>query len=290
MSELSELNDLQPTFDTLRETIPPPTRMVKNRAAFLQHAKTVTENQPVRPLGWSAPAFSTNGFGNGRHKAMSKRTIIALAATLMMVSTALAQQISQFYTPNDDDRSEITVYYTDAVAGQVERFVSPPLEAVISTLPFTAQLPTFLPDNYSVEGAQYNEDLQALDVIYSCEGNPAYGFTLFQLSSGTELSPIDIGASAIIETVQIGAASGQLVQGGWSVVEPAERPEGVTSLEAEMVWDNELPMFSLDWESEGMRYSMSNFIGSFDPSENPACLLDKDTAITIAESFVPYTS
>jgi hypothetical protein len=287
---MSELKDLQSTFDTLRETIPPPTRMAKNRAAFLQHAKTVTENESGRLLGWSAPAFLTNGFRSGRHQPMSKRTIIALAAILTIAGTALAQQIIQFYTPNDDDRSAITLYYSDAVDGPVERFVSPPLEAVASTVPFTVKLPTFLPPGYRVEAAQYNEALHALDVIYSCEENPAYGFTLFQLSSGTELPPIDIGASALIETVQIGATSGELVRGGWSVVEPAERPEGVTSLEAEMVWDNEVPLFSLNWESEGMRYSMSNFIGSFDQWENPACLLDKNTGITIAESLTPYTS
>lgn len=286
---MSERNDLQPTFDTLRETIPPPTRMAKNRAAFLQHAKTVTENETVRPLWWSAPAFLTNGFRSGRHQPMSKRTIIALAATLTIAGTALAQQIIQFYAPNDDDRSEITIHYNDEVDGPVERYVSPPLEAVASTLPFTAKLPTFLPDGYRLEGAQFNQDLQALDVIYSCEANPAYGFTLFQLSSATELSPVDIGASALIETVQLGAASGQLVNGGWSVVEQAERPEGVTSLETEMIWDNDIPMFSLNWESEGMRYSMSNFIGS-DLPENPACLLDKNTGISIAESLTPYTS
>ena len=90
---MNEPNDLQPTFDTLREAIPPPTRMAKNRAAFLQHAKTVTESEPMRPLGWSAPTFSTNGFE--RHKPMSKRMMIALAAALMIVSTALAQQIIQ---------------------------------------------------------------------------------------------------------------------------------------------------------------------------------------------------
>ncbi len=285
---MNERNDLQPTFDTLRETIPPPTRMVKNRAAFLQHAKTVTQNESVRPLGWSAPAFSINGFRSGRYQSMSKRTIIALAATLIIAGTTLAQQIIQFYAPNDDDHSEITHHYNDAVDGPVERYVSPPLETVASTLPFTAKLPTFLPAGYRVEGAQFNQELQALDVIYSCEANTAYGFTLFQLSSATELPPVDIGASALIETVQIGAASGQLVEGGWSVVEPAERPEGVTSFEAQMVWDNDVPMFSLDWESEGMRYSMSNFIGS-DPSENPACLLDKNTGITIADSLAPYT-
>ena len=286
---MNEPNDLQPIFDTLRETIPPPTRMAKNRAAFLQHAKTVTQNESVRPLGWSAPAFSKNGFRSGRYQPMSKRTIIALAATLTIAGAALAQQIIQFYAPNDDDRSEITVHYNDAVDGPVERYVSPPLEAVASTLPFTAKLPTFLPAGYRVEGAQFNQELQALEVIYSCEANPAYGFTLFQLSSATELPPVDIGASAVIETVQIGAASGQLVKGGWFVVEPAELPEGVTSLETEMVWDNQVPMFSLDWESEGMRYSMANFIGS-DPSENPGCLLDKNTGMTIAESLAPYTS
>ncbi len=285
---MNEPKDLQPTFDTLRETIPPPTRMAKNRAAFLQHAKTVTENQPVRPLGWSAPAFSTNGFGSGRNKPMRKRTIIALAVALTMVSTALAQQIIQFYTRNDD-HSVIVLNDNHAFEGQMESIVSASLEAVVSTLPFAAQLPTFLPDSYSLEAAQYNEDLQALDVIYSCEGNPAYGFTLFQISSNTELSPIDIGANAIIESVQIGDAAGQFVQGGWIVVEPAEPPEGVTSLEAETVWDNELPMFSLNWESEGMRYSMSNFIGSFDQSENPACLLDKNMGIHIAESLAHYT-
>lgn len=286
---MNEPNDLQPIFDTLRETIPPPTRIAKNRAAFLQHAKTVTQNESVRPLGWSAPAFSKHGFRSGRYQPMSKRTIIALAATLTIAGAALAQQIIQFYAPNDDDRSEITVHYNDAVDGPVERYVSPPLEAVASTLPFTAKLPTFLPAGYRVEGAQFNQELQALEVIYSCEANPAYGFTLFQLSSATELPPVDIGASAVIETVQIGAASGQLVKGGWFVVEPAELPEGVTSLETEMVWDNQVPMFSLDWESEGMRYSMANFIGS-DPSENPGCLLDKNTGMTIAESLTPYTS
>lgn len=288
MSELNELKDLQSTFDTLRETIPPPTRMTKHRAAFLQHAKTVTENEPVRPLGWSAPMFSMNGFRSGRYQSMSRRTIIALVATLTIAGTALAQQLIQFYAPNDDDRTEVTLYYNDAVDGPVEKFVSPPLEAVVSTLPFTAKLPTFLPGNYSVEAAQYNQDLQALDVIYSCEGNPAYGFTFLQLSSGSELPPVDIGASASIETVQVGAAQGQLVKGGWSVVEPSEPPEGGTLFEGEMVWDNELPMFSLNWESEGMRYSMSSFIGS-DQSENPACLLDKDTGIAIAESLVAYT-
>lgn len=286
---MSEQNDLQPTFDSLRATIPPSTRMAKNRAAFLQHAKTVTEKQPVRPLGWSAPAFSMNGFGSGRYQQMSKRTIIALAATLTIAGTALAQQIIQFYAPNEDDRTGVTLYYSDAVEGPVERYVTPPLEAVAATLPFTAKLPTFLPDGYRVESAQYNEDLQGLDVIYSCEANPAYGFTLFQLASTTELSPVDIGASAKIENVQIGAATGQLVQGGWSVVEPAERPEGVTAVEGEMVWDNNVPMFSLNWEAEGMRYSMSNFIGSDQP-ENSACLLSKDTGITIAESLTAYTS
>lgn len=283
---MNEQNDLQPTFDTLRETIPPPTRMAKNRAAFLQHAKTVTESAPMRPLGWSAPTFSTNGFE--RHRPMSKRMIITLAAALMIVSTAVAQQLIQFYVHSDDDSSQVTLHYSEGDAG-AGAMVLPPVEELAPTLPFTAKLPSFLPASYSLEAAQYNADLQALDVIYACEGNPAYGFTLFQLASDTELPAIDIGASAIVETVQIGAATGQLVKGGWSVVEPAELPEGVTALEAELVWDNELPMFSLDWESEGMRYSLSNFIGS-DLPENPACLLNAGTVTTIAESLAPYTS
>src|SRR5688572_12766489 len=99
---MTEPNDLHEVFDEINAHIPPPQKTAEHRAALMRRAEVVTGSADARPLEQSvlesnALTLSVTN-GNGRHKRMSKRLIIALAAALMLVSTALAQQIIQYFT------------------------------------------------------------------------------------------------------------------------------------------------------------------------------------------------
>jgi hypothetical protein len=290
---MTEPHDLQQTFDDVNASIPPSVRAAEHRAMLLRRAETVTGSADARPLDWSAPA-STNGLG--RHKRMKKRTIIALAAALMLVSTALAQQIIQFFTPDDDDQSETTLYYEPQpdFEGREEEFIIPPLDELAPSLPFTPLLPAELPASYEVEIAHFDERGQVLEVIYSCQAGNLWGFMVAQspISSDelSEIPPMNVGASAVIEDVQIGDVSGQYVAGGWRVVVPEVRPEGTAAVQADMEWDNEMPWFMLRWHDGGMLYTLQSAMGSVTriPQQDTGCELDRDDVIAIAENLAPY--
>lgn len=288
---MSEPRDLQQTFDDLNAAIPPPIRAAEHRASLLRRAETVTASAGVRPLDWSAPLL-TKGFG--RHKRMKKRTIIALAAALMLVSTALAQQIIQFFTSDDDDEVQTTIYLQPPIdfEGREEEFRIPPIDELVTTLPFTPLLPTAIPDNFALEIAYLYRESGVLIVHYGCKGSRSIGFSLTQQTidaaevAGT-LAPLNVGASAVIETVQIGSTEGQYVEGGWQFGALPTYDPDTPVIETTQTWNNDDPSSMLRWHQDGKVFLLRNARNSH--SNSTSCALGKDDLVAIAESLAPYT-
>lgn len=288
---MTESHDLHQPFEDIRATIPPPIRAAEHRAALLHRAETVTVtgNADARPLDWSAPV-STNGFG--RHKRMSKRTIIALAAALMLVSTALAQQIIQFFTPDEDDELQTTIYVQPPIdfEGREEEFRIPPLDELVTTLPFTPLFPTVIPDNFSLEIAYLYRESDLLIVHYGCKRSRSIGFSITQQTfdaaeiAGT-IGPLNVGASAVIETVQIGSMEGQYVEGGWQFGALPTYDPNTPVIETTQTWNNDAPSSMLRWHQDGKVFLLRNARNSH---SNSSCALGKDDLVAIAESLGQY--
>ncbi|MBK8022163.1 MAG: hypothetical protein IPK19_12220 [Chloroflexi bacterium] len=216
----------------------------------------------------------------------------------MLATTALAQQIIDFFTPDDDDQQQITIAINqeDQFAGHEEEFLLPPLDELAPTLPYVPHLPDPLPDRYAVEVAHFEPETQQLEVIYVCRAGLDWGFMVMQRPiDETELAslpPMNVGASAEIEPVQIGSATGQYVQGMWQVhydFAPGETVETMpATAEATATWRNDSPAFMLQWYADGMLYTIGSAMGTIDPPENTQCVLDKAEVLAIAESLVAY--
>jgi hypothetical protein len=110
--------------------------------------------------------------------------------------------------------------------------------------------PTSLPDNLSFDGASYEPDHNIVRISYrDNQSGPdnTNGLVLrqesFQTADDCELCGV-VGASAVVETVQIGSVTGEYVVGVWKLTDSGP------------VWESDPYLQTLRWQANGMAFEI----------------------------------
>jgi hypothetical protein len=187
----------------------------------------------------------------------------------------LAQRLSQFFFPSESERSTVEIDPRE-ISHPLERFDLSVAEAE-NLAGFQLKTPLELPPSFEFTGADYDEILQAAILNYTTPGGQLVLHISQQLLGSNYQS---IGPTAKIESVNIGAFTGEYVAGGWKI--PV--PEVESGLEAEaiittpqVVWDAEVNLQTLRWTDGTFLYEI---MLAGDP-EQPAHL-DKNDLISLA--------
>jgi hypothetical protein len=110
--------------------------------------------------------------------------------------------------------------------------------------------PTSLPDNLSFDGASYEPEHNIVRISYrDNQGEPddTNGLVLrqesFQIADDCELCGV-VGASAVIEMVQIGSVTGEYVVGVWKLTDNGP------------VWESDPYLQTLRWQANGIAFEL----------------------------------
>jgi hypothetical protein len=120
---------------------------------------------------------------------------------------------------------------------------------------YEIHVPTFVPDGYVLTSVGYDDPAtRQTSLFYAKDG---YGVVIAQTPA--ELAkPLEVGATAAIQTVQIGSAVGEYVEGAWRV-----NPEvnGDTMTLTERTWDADFRFQQLRWQQGDRVYWMMSVPG-----------------------------
>lgn len=297
---------LQAAFDAARsaaQQMPSAEQQTRARDQFLAEARTQTES--VSPNGdvrhreqTGALSDLTSLEGEQRMNRFYNRRIRLIAAVLLGVIVAgglwatpslrvLAQEIFNFFTPASSDAVPTLV---PLVAGprpaQDANPYSLSLDEVAAQASFV-YLPTVLPENYRVEGAEYQADRQTVYINLVCDDLWSLGI-IEQLSDTAE-PPYEVGASASIEDVPIRSAVGQYVRGAWEAqineIGTAEPGADGPVVSVPRIWTAKTDWQHLVWREDGINFTLASggSIGRIDA--RPACALDKDAFAAVAQGL-----
>ncbi len=191
----------------------------------------------------------------------------------------VAQKLMQFFLPTISDQTllQITLEETSSPAGDFSLSI-PEAESLAG---FSANLPARLPEGYSLTGVFYNPDRNAIVLNFDSE-NQVQSLRILQRLLSEEYQ--QIGASAVVETVQIGDITGEYVTGAWTIPEVESALEisefgNTTTLQA--TWDPGAEIQMLRWVENEMLYEI--VFGGGDP-DKPGYLTKFDL-IALAESM-----
>ena len=131
---------------------------------------------------------------------------------------------------------------------------------------FAVKEPTWMPKHLTLVGATYDPPRSLIRIFYRLE--ESNGLVLkeeFYSSPNTCALCNEVGASASVETVQIGNTTGEYVQGVWKLTENGP------------IWENDPYLQTLRWQADGVAYELQ-YMG-------PPDTLTKEDMIKIASSL-----
>lgn len=131
---------------------------------------------------------------------------------------------------------------------------------------FAVKEPTWVPKHLTLVGTTYDPPRSLIRIFYRLE--ESNGLVLkeeFYASPDTCALCNEVGASANVETVQIGNATGEYVQGVWKLTENGP------------IWENDPYLQTLRWQADGIAYELQ-YMG---PPER----LTKEELVKIASSL-----
>lgn len=139
-----------------------------------------------------------------------------------------------------------------------------PLEEAETRAGIDIKVPSELPDGYVLEGAYAVPDSRVISVNYRSSNTPL-GMVLTATSTDAQAAltsglAADVGASADIETVDLGTVTGEYVRGSWEA-ENSDFTELETgeSYDVTSIWNPNSPVQTLRWEEDGIRYQVVSF-------------------------------
>ena len=200
--------------------------------------------------------------------------IVILLATPQ--GSAWAQEILQFFTRARSDALPVQPWQltprptlapganSPDPASNLEAKLS--IEQVELQSGFDVKEPSWLPGHFSLVGATYDPPRSLVRIFYGQDA--IYGFNLkeeFYASLDTCALCNQVGASASVETVQVGSTVGEYVQGVWKLTENGP------------IWENDPWLQILRWQAEGVAYELL-YMG---PPES----LTKEDLVNIASSL-----
>ena len=128
-----------------------------------------------------------------------------------------------------------------------------PIAEVQADTPYAIYAPERVPPGYVFEGASYNADigngvrLIGVNMTFKSASDPAVEISTEQLRVGDGCPNCpDVGASAVVETVDINGLPGAYVQGYWS---------GTAELQSE--WDPDYDLHAVAWQRDGFEFRAS---------------------------------
>jgi hypothetical protein len=211
----------------------------------------------------------------------SRRLVWGMAALLLIITLfgfslypplrAIARQIMFSFIPSLGDQLEVQVTLANPV--DLYHFADPenfPLSiaAAQEQAGFPVREIASLPVGLSFTGARYDGGSHAVILLYQGKD---YKLFLTQRPIDHSQDVFSIGASAQVETVQIGNIQGEYVVGGWKAVSSppgSATPAPGSTINLSAVWDSSLPQYTLRWQLAGYTYELrSTGIGSPTQSE-----------------------
>ncbi len=189
---------------------------------------------------------------------------------------ATANRLLQFFIPADSDRTAIQVTIpptdrTNALNPQTDFAAS--LQDVMEQAPFTLRTPGELPEDYTLNGANYTATHQQAALYYSGDKR---SLILVQHPVGNFFE--QIGESARVEIIREGEITYEYVTGGW-VIRGEDGEILATALPGTTVtlnayWDNSISRQTLRWQKDDIQFELISY-GE----------LDRQTMLSIAANM-----
>lgn len=213
---------------------------------------------------------------------------------LLLAGAVVAQEIIHFFTQSDSDQSTAVFYYDTPTPGPTPDYYPLTAEEAAKTTDFPVLLPSHIPDAYHFAGASYAPETHGVILNYTCR--TPWGFVISEQQVSEEkvtaLSE-SVGASAVIDDVQIGDVIGQYVrgawvpQGSWNLSDFDQIAAG-TAISRETLWDNDSEFQQMAWYTNGIWYQIqtSGYIGGPDHTNSGTCGLQKADYVAIANGLV----
>ena len=171
---------------------------------------------------------------------------------------ATANRLLQFFIPAGSDQTAIQVTIpptdrTNALNPQTDFAAS--LQEVMAEVPFDLCVPTQMPEDYTLNGANYTATHQQAALYYSGDKR---SLILVQHPVGNFFE--QIGESARVEIIQEGEIIYEYVIGGW-VIRGEDGEILATALPGTTVtlnayWDNSLTRQTLRWQQDGIQFEL----------------------------------
>jgi len=204
-------------------------------------------------------------------------TVVLLVSLLITPQGRVwAQDLLQFFTRTQTDALPVQPWQLTPQPTLAPGTAAPDpaniLEAKLSVTEveeqsgFDVKGPTWLPEHLTLVGATYDPPRSLVRIFYRLE--ESNGLVLkeeFYSSFDTCALCNEVGASASIETIQIGNATGEYVQGVWKLTENGP------------VWENDPYLQTIRWQAEGVAYELQ-YMG-------PPDMLPRDELVKIAGSL-----
>ena len=133
--------------------------------------------------------------------------------------------------------------------------------------PYAIHAPAVVPAGYAFEGATYNADMGngihsvGVNISYIATSNPDLSISVSQIllvEVCAECSNL-VGASAVVEEVDINGVQGAYYQGYWRVTSAIPAGNGTDTIKVDDLtseWDSTYDLQTLVWEADGFEFSL----------------------------------
>jgi hypothetical protein len=245
--------------------------------------------------GWRTYQAARSAMPGGRRVTLlrlglSGALVVALAAGFLFTpqGRAWAQKALQFFIPGGSDAFTVaTMRWVDQTPGEAAPTLTPwiaPRPAffsdcgdfsaprcsfarIRSKVNFSVKQLGVIPESFFFTGATGGPE--KVELFYDTKDHSGFlTITEEPWTGSPEQTSLEVGASAVVETVRIGGVTGEYVQGGY-----VAKASGDSS----PVWDGSIDAQTLQWVDEGVFYLMT--------SDGPAFPMDRDAFTALAESL-----
>ncbi len=243
--------------DKTQNTQPPSEAEIEELLARIRPRPSNRFYRIMKKAPWERKRFL---FGPGLLRPLAATVllmVILLGAAITLPSVqAAARQLLRFFVPSTSDQRTVVVPLP-LPGSQAGTYYALSLEQAQTELGYTLKTPAALPDELVFSGAHVDPDLKSASLRYT-NGKIDLIFTQHPLGNVEEYS--SIGASAVVEHVQVRGVDGEYVSGAWRI-KPTQATIQETSLPGTqtnlgLYWDPDLPQHILRWQESGMAYEI----------------------------------
>jgi hypothetical protein len=228
--------------------------------------------QPSRRYATRQASFPWNNKGVHSMKSPTRRRFLvaALVTCLLLIGVvvgtpSLRARAAQILGLN---RADSDVVVEDAVLrGGLHGPELRSIAEVQADTPHPIYAPAVIPTGYGFQGAAYNADMGngvhsvGVDLYYTATVSPELYISVSQLTLAEICTqcPNQIGASAVVEAVDINGVQAAYYQGYWNVTSEIEAGDGTGNIEVDdltSVWDPTYDLQTLVWQADGFEFSL----------------------------------